>query len=531
LSDCAGSGCVMGEMHDRSDVQLLREYAEHGNESSFREIVVRYADMVYLSALRRVTSPDLAQDVAQTVFTDLALKSSSLVQSLAPTVSLIGWLYLSTKFAALKLLRSDRRRQAKERQAMELFDPTMEGTPDWDHLKPVLDKAMDDLQDEDREALLLRFFKNHDFRTIGQYLGVSDDTAQKRVSRALEKLRIHLAKIGVSTSVVALSTSLSANAVSGAPAGLAATLSTVALAGASVSASTAIITAKTIAMTLLQKSLISCTIAAVVGLAIYEVHQNSQLREQAALLKKVAQERDEADKKLADMQAENAQLRQIPSELLRLRGEVGRLRKDTEASAFTAKLKSLAQDVQPDSDLLGTNSIPDHPFSASVKGKVPWNYALVTGGWKLPSGNRAVVVARLVQKADAAEVGIEDTILDLTEASAVKLGLAQINTDQTKSTSVYILPPDQYEVLMKQSLAANNPTENVKEINCAYSQATALSGSTFTQSMGGERTTSSGESYAKGPVLIYRPTISPGGESVLLEMAVKLNETPLDLAP
>ena len=33
-------------MHDESDAQLLREYAEHGNEAAFREIVGRHTDLV-----------------------------------------------------------------------------------------------------------------------------------------------------------------------------------------------------------------------------------------------------------------------------------------------------------------------------------------------------------------------------------------------------------------------------------------------------------------------------------------------------
>ena len=65
----------MGEMHEKSDAQLLREYADTGEEAAFRELVTRHTDFVYSAALRQVNSPDLARDVAQSVFTDLARKS------------------------------------------------------------------------------------------------------------------------------------------------------------------------------------------------------------------------------------------------------------------------------------------------------------------------------------------------------------------------------------------------------------------------------------------------------------------------
>src|SRR5450631_4511360 len=118
-------------MHEKSDVQLLREYAEQANEAAFREIVNRHAGPVYSSALRQVTSPDLARDVAQSVFTDLARKATSLAGTLTENSSLLGWLYRSTRFTALNQLRDDRRRLARERQVMHI-DPASEIAPDWD---------------------------------------------------------------------------------------------------------------------------------------------------------------------------------------------------------------------------------------------------------------------------------------------------------------------------------------------------------------------------------------------------------------
>ena len=172
LSDYGIGGCLLGEMSEASDAQLLREYVEHGNEAAFREIVVRHTDAVYAAALRQVLSPDLARDVAQSVFTDLARKAPSLLRTLDARASLLGWLYRSTRFAALNQWRDDHRRQARERLAMQNFDPAPDPAPEWERIGPVLDEAMSQLGDEDRESLLLRFFQSHDFRAIGQSLGV-----------------------------------------------------------------------------------------------------------------------------------------------------------------------------------------------------------------------------------------------------------------------------------------------------------------------------------------------------------------------
>jgi RNA polymerase sigma factor (sigma-70 family) len=333
-------------MHDQSDAQLLRLYAEHGNEAAFREIVERHTGLVYGSALRQVASPDLAQDVAQSVFTDLARKAQTLTRTLDEQSSLLGWLYRSTRFAALTQLRNDHRRQARERQVMEHFDIASETAPEWDRVQPILDEAMSELSEAEREALLLRYFKNTDFRTIGRIFQISEDTAQKRVSRALERLRQHLTNRGVTTTAVALSTALSANAATVAPAGLSAILSSAALAGTTITAATAI------AMTTLQKTLVLVAVAAAVGTGIYEARRASNseiqiqaLRQQQQLtfnqIEQLKKERDTALNGITALKEEKQKWQRDNAELPRLRGEVSRMRRD---------LKELAQSRAAEND-------------------------------------------------------------------------------------------------------------------------------------------------------------------------------------
>ena len=199
-------------MQPKSDAQLLREYAEHGAETAFAEIVARHTNLVYSAALRQVDSPDIAAEVAQRVFIELARGARLLTRRLAEDASLAGWLCRSARNISLNLRRDEFRRHSRERLAMEQLDPSSETTPDWERLRPVLDEAMSELDEPDYDALVMRFFKNQDLRSVGVALGVSDDTAQKRVSRALEKLRDHLSRRGITTSAAALAIVLSAHA-------------------------------------------------------------------------------------------------------------------------------------------------------------------------------------------------------------------------------------------------------------------------------------------------------------------------------
>ena len=329
----------MGEMHEKSDAELLRAYAEHGQETAFRELVARYTDLVYSAAIRQVESNDLAADIAQNIFVDLARKARPIGEGLTGHKSLAGWLHRSTRFLALNHLRDTHRRVTNERQAMEQLLTNSESSVDWEQIRPTLDEALDSLGDDDREALLLRYFKNHDFRNVGLTLGISDDTAQKRVSRAVERLREFFAKRGVTVGANGLAVVISANAVQAAPVGLALTISTAAaLTGTTLATTATVIATKAIAMTALQKVKITATVAIMAGAGIYEARQAVQLREQVQTLQQqqaplteqnqnLQRERAEMARQLGLLRSDNERLNSNTIELLKLRGEVGQLRK------------------------------------------------------------------------------------------------------------------------------------------------------------------------------------------------------------
>jgi hypothetical protein len=200
-----------------------------------------------------------------------------------------------------------------------------------------LEEAMDSLEPAERSAILLRFFENRNLREVGHTLGTSEDAAQKRVSRAVERLREFLARRGVIVGASGLALALSANAVQSAPLGLATISTTAALTGAALPALTTIGTTKALAMTTLQKIAITATVTAAVGVGIYENRQAAQTREQFQALQQLqaplkeqtsqlAQERDQAAAQLVAAREENEALRASVGELPKLRGEVARLR-------------------------------------------------------------------------------------------------------------------------------------------------------------------------------------------------------------
>src|SRR5262245_26202637 len=103
------------------DPELLALFVRHGSENAFTTLVNRYANLVYSAALRQVGGDVyLARDVSQVVFTGLARKAAEL----RGRPVLTGWLYTSTRFAAIQVMRSERRRLRRETEAHIMNEST-----------------------------------------------------------------------------------------------------------------------------------------------------------------------------------------------------------------------------------------------------------------------------------------------------------------------------------------------------------------------------------------------------------------------
>ncbi|HSY17430.1 MAG TPA: sigma-70 family RNA polymerase sigma factor [Candidatus Acidoferrales bacterium] len=342
------------------DFELLATFARTNSEDAFAELVKRHVNLVYSAALRQAGGDAyLAQDVAQTVFSDLARKAGSL----ARRETLAGWLYTSAHFAAAKIIRAETRRRDREEKFMR--EPIHESAPepDWETLRPLLDSAMHDLKEADRDAILLRYFENRQFAEVGTRLGLNENAARMRVDRALEKLRTALARRGL-TATAALATTLSAHAVQVAPAGLSATLTVASITAASTGTLTLV---KIMTLTKVKLAVSALVMAGTATAFVWQHQSQEQLRSDNATLSqqlaKLKSDNDTLSNRLASagdsQKLSDGQL----AELLKLRGEVGQLRRQSdELVKVKQQLQTVATHLTA-TPIQGTVVSPEDQFS------------------------------------------------------------------------------------------------------------------------------------------------------------------------
>jgi RNA polymerase sigma factor (sigma-70 family) len=202
-------------MPDQSDALLLREFIDRRSQTAFTELVSRHSDWVYSAALRMVRDPHTAEDVAQAVFLVLADKAAKLAG-----IPLHRWLFKVTRYAAANAIRARSRRDKHERRAAMSSSEIYQPDPDqmWREISPVLDDSLSRLRTQDRDALLLRFYQQKSVAEVGAALGVSEGAAKIRIVRAIEKLRGHLRRRGITVPAEALSAAMLTHATHAAPA-------------------------------------------------------------------------------------------------------------------------------------------------------------------------------------------------------------------------------------------------------------------------------------------------------------------------
>src|ERR1039458_3826732 len=220
-------------MPEPDDITLLKQYAG-GDESAFTTLFERYVHLVYSTALRQARNPSHAEEVSQVVFILLAQKA----KWLSPKTVLSGWLYQAARLTTASLIKREIRRQRRE-QEVYMQTLTEPDTSLWEQISPLLDEAMGRLGEQDRNAIVLRFFENKTAPEVAASLKLNEAAAHKRVSRALDKLRQFFTRRGVVLPAMVLTTAIATNSVQAAPAALAKSVTAVAVAkGAAASGST-----------------------------------------------------------------------------------------------------------------------------------------------------------------------------------------------------------------------------------------------------------------------------------------------------
>ncbi|MCI0541523.1 MAG: sigma-70 family RNA polymerase sigma factor [Verrucomicrobiales bacterium] len=263
-------------MSESSDHDLIGSYARNRSDDVFAALVQRHVDLVYSTALRIVRDTHLAEDVTQRVFVALDQQAVRLRNRTA----LSGWLHETARNFAISTVRSEQRRRLRELEAVSMNVNDSTATNElWVQVEAQLDDVLAELREKDRDVILWRYFERKTAEQVGERLGLSSEAAQKRIVRALDRLRSAFAERGVATPATGLAVLLSTQAIQAAPAGLApATIASIGVTGSALSVNSVL--GAFLGSTKIKIG-IAAMVAASITLPLLQQYRNSQPHELA----------------------------------------------------------------------------------------------------------------------------------------------------------------------------------------------------------------------------------------------------------
>lgn len=243
--------------------------------------------------------------------------------------------------------------------------------------------------------------------------------------------------------------------------------------------------------------------------------ENLQLREAAKQSVDLAEENARLANEGIDP-GELKRLRDGQAELLRLRGQMGQLRRELQTAQAAAVKAATAPAASISPVNQETNELPVDTFTANVTATVGWKQMLVTGGWQLPWGKRGFVLLQ-PQDAGGNSVRLESRVFDVPDDLLPGLGLDQFRTSDQATSGNGILSVEEALDLVKklQTLdgvdlltAPQVITQNGRKAQISVAESHSLP---------------SGQTYTTGPTIDVVPTIGADQQTVELVVGVQLN--------
>ena len=182
--------------------ESLIEGARNGNSRAVSQLMNLWYKRVYNFAFKYFTDHDLAMEVTQRTF----ISMSRNITGLKEISRFRPWLYrIVTNYCH----EEDRKRKARWVVSTSEADKDAkesEFNPDRQlqrhELAELLLEALNEINPEQREVVIMKEYEGFKFREIADILGISENTAKSRVYYGLDALRKILAKKNINKETI-----------------------------------------------------------------------------------------------------------------------------------------------------------------------------------------------------------------------------------------------------------------------------------------------------------------------------------------
>jgi len=189
------------EYIDIPDEKLASLYVNNKDDYAFNELVSRYGDKIFRLAMRITKSPQIAEEVLQSVFVKLVEK----LGMFRGESKLSTWIFSITTNECFRYIRNRNKNNLREISVDEYNDKdsriSSEGLPIKDEdsnpedtainleQREILDRAIDELSEEYRVVFQLRDIEGLSNNETAEVLGLSLSAVKSRILRARTQIK------------------------------------------------------------------------------------------------------------------------------------------------------------------------------------------------------------------------------------------------------------------------------------------------------------------------------------------------------
>jgi len=180
-----GTGVNIVPEETSTERQLL-ERVRRGDREAYQGIVQRYMQAAYYIALGFVHNQQDALDISQDAF----VRAFRKIKHYDPQKRFFPWFYRLLKNLCLDHIKKHRRRREIPLEDVQVFKEEKNNR----ELKEVLWKGIEELPFEQREVIILRYFRQYSYQEIAEVTGKPLGTVMSSLFYAKKKLKESLKK-------------------------------------------------------------------------------------------------------------------------------------------------------------------------------------------------------------------------------------------------------------------------------------------------------------------------------------------------
>ena len=169
---------------------VLLKFLKISDEIAYKEIYLRYWRRLYYSAVSKTNSKEVAEDIVQSVFTDLWDKRERHTIN-----SIAAYLETAVKYQIINYIKSAISKRAQYAGFSE-GQKSEENSADLpllvQELNAAIDKAINQLPQKTQTIFRLSRFEKHSNKDISRIMDLSEKAVEYHITQSLKSLRFFL---------------------------------------------------------------------------------------------------------------------------------------------------------------------------------------------------------------------------------------------------------------------------------------------------------------------------------------------------